>query len=392
MPHTPRRLATGSGYSLGDHGAMLRDTERTGAYVSALRSLVGAGTVVLDIGTGSGVLALEAARLGAKHVYAVEPDDVIQVARELAEVNGLGERITFLQGLAADVELPERAHVIVSDLRGALPLYEGHIPSIVDARTRLLVPGGTLVPRRDVVFAAVAEATDAWTQRMSVWEPEDGLDLGPARRMAANEIWKLGEHQARLLGPSEVVAVLDYADVTETSVAARVELPIERRGTAHALCLWFDAELVEGIGYSNAPGGRAECAYGRLLLPLAEPARLRAGDVVVADVRASLWGHEYAWSWRVSARSTSGETRRLAAQSTVAAAPLSLERVRRSAESFVPRASEDAAVDVFALSRMDGARTLGELARELEAAFPGLFATERDALDHVAALSQSYAR
>src|SRR5689334_15245373 len=133
-------------YSPSGYCAMIADGVRTAAYAEALRRAVKPGAVVLDIGTGTGIFALLACRSGARRVYAVEPDPAIQVARATAEANGCADRITFLQDLSTRLTLPESADVIVADLRGVLPLFGHHLPSLADARRRHLAPGGTLIP------------------------------------------------------------------------------------------------------------------------------------------------------------------------------------------------------------------------------------------------------
>ena len=144
-----------SAYTVADYGAMIVDPVRMDRYVRALEQAIKPGGIVIDIGTGTGIFALLACRLGARRVYAIEPEDVIQVAREIAAANGCADRIEFVQAMSTRVTLPERADVIVSDLTGALPWFAHHIPSIIDARRRLLAPGGVLIPRRDAAWAAI---------------------------------------------------------------------------------------------------------------------------------------------------------------------------------------------------------------------------------------------
>src|SRR5690349_15960864 len=91
-----RRSTRKTVYSLPDYGDMIADTGRTAAYARALRSRIDSSSVVLDIGTGAGILALLACRAGARRVYAVEPSDAIQVAREAAAANGFADRIQFI--------------------------------------------------------------------------------------------------------------------------------------------------------------------------------------------------------------------------------------------------------------------------------------------------------
>src|SRR5260221_11182370 len=120
-------------YSVGGYGEMMADAVRMAAYERALRLACRPGSVVLDLGTGTGILALLACRVGARHVYAVDPSDTIGLAREIARVNDVSERITFIQGLSTDIELPEPVDVVVADVRGVLPMTGTSLATMIDA-------------------------------------------------------------------------------------------------------------------------------------------------------------------------------------------------------------------------------------------------------------------
>src|SRR5271169_6051536 len=96
-------------YNLGSYGSMVADRVRVDAYVQALRKTVREGSVVVEIGTGPGIFAVLACQLGASRVYAIEPTEIIQVAREVAGANGCGDRIEFFEDLSNRVTLPLRA-------------------------------------------------------------------------------------------------------------------------------------------------------------------------------------------------------------------------------------------------------------------------------------------
>lgn len=167
-------------YSISGYGEMISDRVRVEAYARALERLVKPDAVVIDIGTGPGFFAMLACRFGACRVYAIEPSDIIQVAKEAASANGYDERIEFIQDVSTRVQLPERADVIISDLRGILPLFEQHLVSIIDARTRLLAPGGALIPRRDALWAGVVEAPEQYSKHVGNWDESDyGFILQP---------------------------------------------------------------------------------------------------------------------------------------------------------------------------------------------------------------------
>src|SRR5262245_62129054 len=100
-------------YSVYFYGQMLADTPRLHAYVAALEKSVKRVSVVLDLGCGPGLFALLACKFGARRVYAVERDDVIQIARETATANGYADRIEFFQKLSTEITVPERADIII---------------------------------------------------------------------------------------------------------------------------------------------------------------------------------------------------------------------------------------------------------------------------------------
>src|SRR5216684_6176512 len=115
--YTPQEM-TSEAYDLSSYGRMIADRIRVDAYAKALRKVIRPGAVVVDIGTGPGIMAVLACQLGASRVYAIEPGEIIQVARTIAAANGCADKIEFFEEVSSRVTLPERADVILSDLRG----------------------------------------------------------------------------------------------------------------------------------------------------------------------------------------------------------------------------------------------------------------------------------
>ena len=140
-------------YSLYDYGQMISDRQRFDPYSKAIAISVRPGDSVLEIGCGPGVFALLACHAGARKVYAIESEEIVNHARELSLANGLADRLVFLHGDSRKIQLPEKVNVIFSDLRGSLPFFDHAIPSIEDARQRFLVSGGIMIPRRDILRA-----------------------------------------------------------------------------------------------------------------------------------------------------------------------------------------------------------------------------------------------
>src|SRR5688500_9032577 len=98
------------------HNDMIYDEHRVNAYNDAISRAVKKGDVVLDVGTGTGLLSFLCLQAGAKHVYAVDRSPVIRWAQEIAEANTLADRITFFECDSIDAPIPERVDLIVSEL------------------------------------------------------------------------------------------------------------------------------------------------------------------------------------------------------------------------------------------------------------------------------------
>ena len=262
-------------YNLGGYGSMVADRVRVDAYVQALRKTVREGSVVVEIGTGPGIFTVLACQLGASRVYAIEPTEIIQVAREIAAANGCADRIEFFEDMSDRVTLPVRADVIFSDLRGVLPLFERHIPSIVDSRRRFLAPGGALIPRRDTLWAAIVEAPKPYGELVDPWDHNPfGQDLSSARQLIVNSTQKAARVKPnQLLTEPQLWTTLDYTSIENPDVRANLDWRIERAGTGHGILVWFDADLAEGTGFSNAPSA-PESIYGALFFPWTQPVPL----------------------------------------------------------------------------------------------------------------------
>ena len=377
-------------YSISGHGSMIADRVRMQAYTDALARAVKPGMVVLDIGTGTGIFSLLACRLGARRVYAIEPDNVVGMAREMAATNGCADKIEFFQDLSTNVKIDERADLIVSDIRGVLPLFQSHIPSIVDARTRLLKPDGLLIPQRDSLWAAVVEADDYYRERISFWEDTGfDFDLRAARGYVANSWTRVMLKAEQLLVEPGSWAEIDYSSVESENVGGEVSWTIEREGRAHGVAVWFDSTLVEDISFSNAPG-RAALIYGQAFFPLLAPVALSAGDQIYVKLRADLVGEDYIWRWDTVARDASGHEKARFRQSNFFSSPLAPAALKKRASNYLPDLNEEGRIDSFIVSMMNGENRLGDIARRVAERFPHRFRSWPEALNRVSDLSTKY--
>lgn len=275
---------------------MLRDHARVDAYRRALAATITPDSVVLDLGTGLGTFAIFASKLGAARVYAVDSADVISVAEEVARVNESSERMRFLHARAPEIELPEQVDVVVSDLAGALPLFEEHIPALLHARERLLKPGGVLIPRSARLFCAPISSAELYAQMIEPWRSVAGVDFSPAEAMAMHTPHALRVEPRHLAGEPLCWAELDYATIASPNVSGTATWRMTAPHVVHGVALWFETVLHDDITYTSGPWSSGS-VHATMVLPLREP---RAFDTLRLQIDATLAGARYVTTWQVN--------------------------------------------------------------------------------------------
>ncbi len=378
-------------YSLADHAAMVADGTRVGAYLRALEQTVTPGCIVADIGTGIGIFALLAARLGAGHVYAIEPGDAIHVAEEIARDNGFDKRIRFIKDVSTATSLDCRADIVVSDLHGVLPLFENHLHSIIDARERLLAPGGTLIPAKDHIYAAPVEAEDLYARIAGPWEKAPlELDLSAARNRALNSWHRHGPQQVTLLAPGECWATLDYRKLEDQNARGECRWRIRQKGRLHGFSVWFESELADHVRLSNAPRGPG-LVYGAAFFPLTQPVEVTEADSVRLTLRADPVAGDYVWRWQTEIEGEHDqEVKAKFQQSTFYAAPLSLKSLNKSATNHRPGLKSQGRAVLSVLAALESGRSVEEIAASLEQHNAELFNGGDTAQRFAARLLSSY--
>ena len=291
------------------HRTMICDRVRTEAFRRAIDSVVRPGDVVLDVGAGSGILSVFAARAGAARVYAVERTSVAVLAQELAAANGVAEIVRVIHGDVMDIELPERVDVIVSEWLGGFGIDEGMLVPVIVARDRWLKPGGVMIPRSVTAWAALVHDRYLAETVEFLRDNPYGLRFDDLVEKTVNEIIYSGtfRHLAADDMRSEASSALDDRRGRDPAGSRRSRLTKPRRcslvrdhGTANALALWFSAELAPGISLSVGPGD-PPTHWGMTTAPLRSPVELTPGMVVRARVRTAPARPAGTWtSWAIA--------------------------------------------------------------------------------------------
>lgn len=312
-------------YRLAHYGWMFNDPVRTRPYADALQSVVRSDSVVIDLGAGPGFFALLACKFGAKKVYAIEPDSSINLLRKLAADNGCLDRIEIIQDLSTEITLKEKADIMVSDLRGVLPVMSGHIGSIVDARNRHLKPGATLIPGSDRLLTAAVSLPAFYERLAQPWlQPGYGLKASSGLEVVQNQFHTVFLKREQMVVEPLVWASIDYDSIQGTEVAGEVSWTVDKNRRAHGLGLWFETSLDDLHGYSSSPETGSK-TYGHSFLPWKEPLNLCIGDILSVTLKAHGGKPDYVWQWQTSLV-RNGEVKASFNQSTFYADALLLSR------------------------------------------------------------------
>jgi type I protein arginine methyltransferase len=379
-------------YSLRMFGRMISDSARFEAYAKALSLCVRHGSVVAEIGCGPGVIALLACQAGAKRVYAIEIEDIIDVARQVAAANGFADRIQFFQNDSRKVQLPGRVDVIVSDIRGVLPFFNGALSSLQDAKKRFLTPNGVMIPRRDVVKAAITECEEVYSELVAPWSTcVPGTELSIPRRLELNTVHGVRIKSEQLMSDPQELCTLDYMGDPGLNASAELAFRASRSGTAHGICMWFETELYGDIGFSSGPGSPT-IIYGQLFLPWLEPVRMEEGKEVLVTLHANLVGQDYIWRWETEIAGADGVQRVHFQQSSFEGAQVSSRTLRRHAVDHVPVLTAEGEAERFLLGAMDGNASLEEIAKGTAERFPEVYSSHEDAFQRVTELARKFSR
>jgi type II protein arginine methyltransferase len=264
------------------HFAMINDKARNDAYQAAITRLV-RGKRVLEIGTGTGLLAMMAARAGAKSVTTCEAvAPIADTAREIIALNGLQDRITVIARHSTDLAvgrgLAERAEVLITETFSSDLLSEGVLQTIEHAYQQLLTTDGIVIPRAAAARAYLIGGAEI--EGMLFAGPLNGFDLSPFNEFAPPLL-------ATSLSSVAHDVLSDDFELFKFDLRAK-SFPMENRvldvratksGVAAGLVQWIHLDLDGVTQYENRPssGPHAESHWTQILHRFPRPLSVEAG-------------------------------------------------------------------------------------------------------------------
>lgn len=227
---------------------MLKDEVRTKTY---MRSIVNnkhlfKGKTVLDVGCGTGVLCMFAAKAGAAKVIGVDCAGIIEQARQIVKDNGFEDVITLVRGKVEEIELPvEKVDIIISEWMGYFLLYESMLDTVLYARDKWLAKGGLIFPDKATLYVCAIEDAQYRNDKLDFWDDVYGFNMSCIKEQALVEPLVDTCDKEQIISDSKKILDIDIYTVTKEQLDFKSDfnLTFKRDDYCHALVAYFSVEF-----------------------------------------------------------------------------------------------------------------------------------------------------
>lgn len=275
----------------GIHEEMLKDVVRTKTYQNVIykNSFLFKDKVVLDVGAGTGILSLFCAKVGAKHVYAIECSSMADTAQEIVKLNGFSDVITVIKGKVEEIDLPvPQVDIIISEWMGYFLLYENMLDTVLYARDKWLVKDGVVLPDKASLYLTAIEDADYKEDKIEFWNSVYGFDMSCIRKQAMMEPIVDTVDQNQIVTNCQLLKTMDISKMTsgDASFTAPFKLIAERDDYIHALVAYFDVSFTKChklLGFSTGPKSRST-HWKQTVLYLEDVITVCQGEAVVGSM------------------------------------------------------------------------------------------------------------
>ncbi|SPP83215.1 blast:Protein arginine N-methyltransferase 1 [Drosophila guanche] len=247
----------------GIHEEMLKDEVRTVTYRNAMyhNKHLFQGKIVLDVGCGTGILSMFAAKAGAAQVIAVDCSNIIEFARQVVIDNNLQDIIKVVKGKIEEIELPngiQGVDIIISEWMGYCLFYESMLDTVLYARDKWLKPNGMMFPDRGTLYITAIEDRQYKDEKINWWDDVYGFDMSCIRKVAVTEPLVDIVDPKQVVSTACLVKEVDLYTVQKADLnfSSKFNLTIKRNDFVQALVTYFNIEFTKchkRLGFSTSP-------------------------------------------------------------------------------------------------------------------------------------------
>ena len=353
--------------TLEEHFGYLSDDVKIEQYQAAIGRLIRPEHVVLDLGCGTGLLGVMALRAGARKVYFVEEDEVIEVARQTVAAAGFADQAEYYKANSYELALPERVDVVICDHVGYFGIDYGILGLLNDTRQRFLKPDGIIVPSQiELQLAPVGSET--CNQFVGQWRdgsvPDEFGWLGTA---AANTKHATRIARQDLVADAVTLTTLELGAEAKPFLSLEAEFSCTRNGSLDGVAGWFKAGLFDDVYVTNSPVATRSLDRPQAFLPLDTPVDVSAGDLVCVTLMTRPDDNVLGWIIELP-----GTGQRFT-HTTFNGLLLDQEALTRAQPDRVAKLNNRGRARQVVLSYCDGQRTVAEVQALVQRDHPDLF-------------------
>jgi len=245
----------------GIHEEMLKDEVRTLTYRNSMwhNKHLFKGKTVLDVGCGTGILSMFAAKAGAAKVIGVDMSSIVDYAKKIVADNNLSDIITIIRGKVEEIELPvPKVDIIISEWMGYCLFYESMLDTVLYARDKWLVEGGLMFPDKATLYVCGIEDRQYKDDKIAWWDDVYGFNMSSIRKVAISEPLVDSVDHKCVVTNNCLIKEIDIQTVKKEDIpfTSKFSLFFKRNDYLHALVSFFTVEFShchKRVGFSTSP-------------------------------------------------------------------------------------------------------------------------------------------
>lgn len=275
----------------GIHEEMLKDEVRTRTYMRSIMNNkhLFKGKTVLDVGCGTAILCMFAAKAGAAKVIGIECAGIFEQAVKIVKANGLEDVIVLKKGKMEEVDIGvEQVDIIISEWMGYFLLYESMLDTVLWARDKYLAPGGMMFPDKAQLFLCAIEDSEYREDKINFWDNVYGFDMSCIKELALLEPLVDTCDPQQIISSTHQILDIDLYTVKpeDLDFSSNFELKISREDYCHALVAYFNVEFSKShtkLRFSTGP--RSEYTHWKqTVFYLDNPVVACKGDTLKGEI------------------------------------------------------------------------------------------------------------
>ena len=279
---------------------MLEDVVRTTSYEDALKEVIRPTSHVLDFGTGTGVLAIFAARAGAERVDAVDRSSFLKNAKRIAQDSGYPD-IRFHHADHLTLQLDKKADILVSEWMGHFLFYEAMMGPLIQIRDNWLADAGVMIPASVSMHAALMIDESYHDERAFFLGNPYGIDFSSIAEFPLRQTRRVRIESHQVDKGRFHLGTLEMKTIKAQPEELRARGFVHQATLAYGIVAWFDAQLTEKLRFGTGPDD-APTHWDQLFFPFPQPLAVFPDRELSITIRtpSQAEGEDPTWAWGIT--------------------------------------------------------------------------------------------